>query len=103
MFESLKLVGITPAVIQLFAFAGIGGFLLFTFWRFFLVGAIALFLVFSVAASAKKDNIEIETYIQNGSITKDGVKLLPAPKEYIEDCKIHMKMSEEMCRIAWTQ
>jgi hypothetical protein len=104
MFESLKMVGITPAIIQLFVFAGLSGFLLLTFWRFFVIGAIVLFLFFTFAkASVQKDDITVETYIKNGSITPEGVKVPPAPKEYIEDCMIHLKMSEEMCKQTWTQ
>jgi len=104
MFESLKMVGITPAFVQLFVFAGLAGFLLFTFWRFFVVGTIALFILFSFAdASPKKDDVTVETYIKNGSITPEGIKIPPAPKEYIEDCMVHLKMSEEMCKQTWVQ
>ena len=96
--------GITPAGIQLFAFAGLSGYLLFNYWKFFLIGTIGLFVIFSFAATTpKKDDFTIETYIKNGSITKEGVPLLPVPKEFIEDCKVHLKMSEELCRQAWTQ
>jgi hypothetical protein len=104
MFDSLKMVGITPAFVQLFILAGIGGFLLFTFWRFFVLGSIVLFLCFTFAGTSSGKNDEtIETYIKNGYITKEGVKIPPAPKEYIEDCMVHLKMSEEMCKQTWTQ
>jgi hypothetical protein len=103
MFDSLKMVGITPAFIQLFALAGICGFLLLTFWRFFLVGIVTLFLVFSVAVSAKKDNIEIETYIQNNSTVKENIKMPTVPKEFIEDCMLHLKMTEELCKQTWLE
>ena len=114
------MVGITPAIIQLFVFAGLAGFLLFTFWKFFVVGAISLFILFSFAdASPKISDVSVETVIKNvlpapedvlietliakGSITPEGVRLPPAPKEYIDDCMVHLKMSEAMCIQNWNE
>lgn len=114
------MVGITPAIIQLFAFAGLSGFLLFTFWRFFILGAIAIFIFFSFAdTSPKKNDVTVETVIENilpapenvlietliakGSITPEGVRIPPAPKEYIDDCMVHLKISEAMCIQNWNE
>ena len=53
----MQSVGITPAVIQLLIVAGVAGFILFTFWQFFVVGAACLFVVYAFAGTntIKKD------------------------------------------------
>lgn len=95
--------GITPEVVQLLILIVISGFLLLTFWKVIVMGMLTIFVALSFANTTKKDDVSIETYIENGSITKEGIKLPPIPKEYLEDCMIHLKMSEEMCKQTWTQ
>lgn len=136
MSETLQSVGITPAIVQLLTVAGIAGFILFTFWRFFVVGAVCLFVVYAFAGTnttkkeveiipsvviapeiKKSDTVEVEEIIQpkkikdlhkdldelSKAIDERDNKTAKAPNDFVSDCMVILKMSEEECKNNWSK
>ena len=138
MFDTLQSVGITPSVVQLLIVAGVAGFILFTFWRFFVVGAVCLFVVYAFAGTnttkkevsvvspvviapviTKSDTVEVEEIIVpkpfkakdlhkdldelSKALDEKDNKIASVPKDFLMDCMVILKASEEECKNNWSK
>jgi hypothetical protein len=91
IFETLNSLGITPIHLQLGVLGLALVFLIAVYWKMIVIG---VGMIFCVVVFAMPHKLEVNT-------ASDGIKIPPAPIEYVQDCMRYTGHTADECKKLW--
>ena len=102
LLDTLASIGLTTKVLQIIIIGSIGIVLAGLFWRFIVIGAGIVFIVFVLTMPSKAGSIVTGIEKEAEKVEASGTQEV-APPEFIDDCQNINKTSKAECIKLWNE